>query len=264
MKTPCLILVAILAVAFTGVLEAAEKEKWEVQRSRHFFVYYKDAPEEFVQEVEEAAEQYFDDITADLGFRRLGGWSFDARGKIYIYDDREDFLAAYRRRPWAFGIVNPREKIIRTFPTANGFFDSTLPHEIGHIIFREFVGFDKRLPLWVDEGVAVNQERSRAWGAHDKVRKALEDGTFIPLKELGLVDLSGNESQELVDLFYAEAASIMNFLMVGNGNFRFHRFCQKLRDGVRFEDAIRSSYYRYRNLKELNRAWVAYLESKGK
>ena len=58
----------------------------------------------------------------------------------------------------AFSRVQIKKKEISTYMWQEMLFDTILPHEMGHIIFREFVGYNKALPLWLDEGVACMQE----------------------------------------------------------------------------------------------------------
>lgn len=245
-------------VLFPAPAEAA-KEEWLESKTKHFVIFYKNAPEQFVNTLAEEAERYYDEITDNLGFTRYENWSYDRRAKIYIYDDQEDYGAAMQLYRWAHGVANTQTKTIRTFPTAHGFFDSTLPHELGHIIFRERVGFDNSIPTWMDEGVAMFQETAQRWGAHDRVQEAMEDGTFIPLSQLTHLYLSNNTPQETIDLYYAEAASIVNYLIVEKGQNRFERFCLHLNKGERFLDAL-DSVYRFETLDDLNRAWVNYLK----
>ena len=137
---------------------AIYREQKEAKNS-DFVVYYKDVPIGFVDSVIEAAERYYSEITRDMGFTRYNGWTFDERAKIYIYMDKDDYVDSARQSGWSHGSDQTRQKIIRTFPAAHGFFDSILPHELGHIIFREFVGFYIDIPLWFEEGIAMFQEK---------------------------------------------------------------------------------------------------------
>lgn len=243
----------------TKAIHADAEEGWQEYRTQHFFIYYKGAPERFVERVAEESERYYNDITDNLGFTRYQSWSYDHRAKIYIYDSQEDYGAAMQRYRWTHGVANTQTKTIRTFPTAHGFFDSTLPHELGHIIFREHVGFDYSIPVWFDEGIAMFQESAQRWGSGDEVRTAIDNGTFIPLSQLTYTKLTNSTPQETIELYYAEAASVVYFLIVEEGQQRFERFCQHLSKGDKFVDAL-SRVYRFENVDELNRAWVNYLE----
>jgi len=234
--------------------------RWNEHRSAHFIIYYKDAPRDFIKNVEDTAEIYYQEITRNLGFTRDKSWSWEDRAKIFIYSDADDYVGSAKQAKWSHGAASAFEKEIRTFPAANGFFDSILPHELGHIIFREFVGRNPYIPSWLDEGVAMYQEKAKRWGANKDVKKAMEEDRFLPLGELSTVKLYSDTERELVDLFYAEAASIVYYLISEHGEFKFADFCRELKDGKHFEKALQSAYIRFDNLDELNKTWVDYLK----
>ncbi len=246
----------VILLAQSGSISAAE---WKEYKQQHFIIYYKEAPLDFVKEVDRAAEGYYNEITHNLGFTRYKGWTWDDRAKIYIYDDSSDYINAGRQIGWSHGAASPQEKEIRTFPSAHGFFDSTLPHELGHIIFREFIGFQASVPLWFEEGIAMYQEKAKRWGADKVVATARKQGKFIPLDELSLIDLNGNSSQELVDLYYAESASAVYFFITEYGLNRFVQLCRKLQEGGTFDLALTDVYIRFQNVKDVNKAWENYL-----
>jgi len=250
----------VLAFVLLVIPIASAKERWREQRSRHFYIFYKNAPGDFVNSVEQAAEKYYDEITDNLGFSGYRRWSFEERAKIYIYDDHEDYLNGAKQAAWSHGAAYFHQKMIRTFPAAHGFFDSVLPHELGHIIFRDFIGPAVTVPLWMDEGVAMYQEQAKRWGAHKIVKEAIRQGNFIPLKQLSGIRLRGNMTQAEVDLFYAEAASVINFMIKEMGEHRFRDFCRKLRVGQNFYQALRNAYARFDELQDLEDAWLNFLE----
>ncbi len=256
MKKATLFLLFFIGLVSVGLAE--EQQKWKESRSSHFLIYYNQAPEDFVKNVELLAEEEYETIAQNLGFTRYEGWTWDQRAKIYIYDDQEHYIGA-RNISWSHGMALVKEKVIRTFPTAAGFFDSILPHELGHIIFREFVGYKSKIPLWLDEGVAMYQEKAKRWGANKLVTKALAEGKFIPLKQLSQIMLNDNSDQATVELFYAEAASIVYFMITELGDYRFVNFCRQLKEGCRMDDAIHRAYARFENMNDLNDVWVKYL-----
>ena len=236
--------------------------EWKEYKCQHLIIYYKQAPEDFVKSVEQMAEYYYDEISKNMGYTRYKGWTWDERAKIYIYDNADDYVASSQQANWSHGVASPQDKVIRTFPSAHGFFDSTLPHELGHIVFREIIGFKAQVPLWFEEGVATQQETAKRWGAHDTVRKFIEEGKFIPLDELSFVRLNSKTDPERVNLFYAESASAVNYLISEFGLYRFVNLCRKLEEGGPFEWALEAIYVRFKNLKEFNKSWVDYLKKK--
>ncbi len=244
---------------FPSVL-CAESGKWNEYKSAHFFVYYKNIPLSFARTVADSAENYYHEITSGLGFNREHDWMSEKRAKIYIYQDDKDYVRNAQQYEWSHGAASVKEKTIRTFPQAHGFFDSTLPHELGHIIFHEYIGYDVDVPLWFEEGVAMYQEKAKRFGVNVLVRKALENDQFISLMDLGNVRLYSESPSDQVQLFYAESASIVYFMISELGESRFVKFCRELRSGKNFMEAMNAAYVRFSNLDDLNRAWVNYLK----
>ena len=126
MKIRIFVLTVCLAAMFWDPAHA--EEEWQERKGNHFIVYYKNAPLDFIKSVEEMAEYYYEEITRNMGFTRYKGWTWDERAKIYIYDNAEDFQQVGEYAMWAEGVVSSRQRVIRSFPAAHGFFDSTLPH----------------------------------------------------------------------------------------------------------------------------------------
>ncbi len=123
---------------------------------------------------------------------------------------------------------------------------------MGHIVFREFIGYNKHLPLWVDEGVACMQER----GSQERliIAKILTKWNLhIPLRDLSRF----NDYALIIPIiFYSESASIMDFLLRTFGRTRFVRFCRRLRDAENWEEAL-SSVYKLADLDALEELWIA-------
>lgn len=250
----------VLFCFFAASLTFAKSDGWHKFDSRYFIIYYKNAPLDFVESVSDTASELYNEIPRNLGFIRYDSWTYDNRAAIYIYDDQQEYQTHAKNMEWSGGSANIAQKEIHTFPSAAGFFDSTLPHELAHIIFREFIG-NAQVPLWLDEGVAMYQEKAKRWGANKVVMKAIKAGTFIPLSGLTANRLSSEKSEEIINIFYAESASIVYYMIVELGEARFENFCRKLKDGVAFEEALDKNYGRFRNMQDLNDRWVDYLKS---
>ena len=249
---------AAIMVCAAAVLAHAKKE-WDELKGSNFIVYSRDVPEDFVNTVLEEAENDFRRVSENLGVVHYQSWAWDKRANIYIYPNEEDYVKN-GGMGWSHGSALVQAKMIRTFPSDNGFFDSILPHELGHIILHEYVGPVADVPLWFDEGVAMYQEKARRLGAHAAVRKAIKNGQFIPLTQLAVMRLYNGTDKETVQLFYAESASVVNFMIAELGEAHFRKLCQGLKDRMRFEQALSAAYMRIDHLEELNKRWVAFLE----
>jgi len=250
--------IIILVVFFVSVSVFAETDNWSNAKSTHFIVYYKNAPDNFIEQLTEKAEVYYNSIASDLGFVRYDFWLWDQRAKIYVYDDARTYQIASGQPAWSAGSAIAKEKTICTFTDATGFFDAVLPHELGHIIFREFVGFDNyAVPLWLDEGVASYHQEIKYSVADKIVRESINTGNFINLELLSGLNPQSTHEQR-ASLFYMEAMSIIDYLIKNFGKENFVLFCQNLRDKKDLGSSV-AYVYSLGSIQELEQAWKKYL-----
>ena len=255
------VLIGLLLVA--GTFHAGAQKEWETLKGDNFIVYYRpsDVPEDFVRTVMDSAEEEFKNVTTNLGITRYEGWRWDKRASIYIYRDENDYVQN-GGAGWSHGAVLVQTKMIKTYPSDSGFFDSLLPHELGHIILHEYLGPYVDVPLWFDEGVAMYQEKAKRVGSNKIVQEALANGQFIPLSELTLMRLYNNSAQKTVELFYAESASVVNFMISELGESHFYKLCHELKEHIPFVDALPKVYMHINDLDNLNKKWVNYLKDR--
>ncbi len=245
----------VLAVLMNSPALCAERP-WQEAKSTHFIINYKNAPEDFINRSIEKLEACYERITDRLGFRRYNFWLWDKRAVVYIHDDAGSFQAVTGQPSWVSGEARPQEKIIHTFTNATGFFESLLPHEMAHIIFREFVGINNRaVPVCLDEGVASYQETSRVALAAPLIREAIRTNVFIPLETLVRLNPQFMQDQSAVHLFYAESVSLVDYLIRTFGPDTFVSFCQALRDKQDLGRALASTY-NFASVSALGDAWV--------
>ena len=243
----------------------AAAEDWKELKGEHFIVYYLD-DREFASDVMTRAEQYYNTVASDLGYSRYDSfWQWDKRVKIYIYRTAEEFRkAAGISKEWPVGMARYKEKEIISYKWSAGFVESLLPHEITHLVFRDFVGDKNNIPLWLEEGVAVREEEGRRPGDIELVKKLVREKSYIAIELLTKMDIRNEPNAEAARKFYAEAVSIVNFLMEKYGVSRFTLFCRQLRDGRSIDEAISSVYTGYMgNMGDLEKRWVEYYEGEG-
>lgn len=233
-------------------------ENWDIRKSTHFIVHYKfrDVYNDYVSKVITKAEGYYRAITNYLGFRRDDFWTWDDRCRIYIYPSQEEYQANTSTPEWSTGSVHIISKEIATHIKDEKFLNFILPHELGHIIFREFVGFSNNIPLWIDEGVAVLQEKDRS-GYLAIAKQIVQGKKCIPLENLSRIQ---DYSQIDPVIFYSESASIIEFLLEKFGRPKFVNFCRRLRDSKDWETALFKTYP-FSNLSELEEAWTAWVSA---
>lgn len=228
---------------------------WQTKKSQHFIIYYQEASVSFVDELANKAEGYYNSIMEELGFRRFDFWSWENRAKIYLFNNSQDYLNDTQGVAWSGAQVFIKNRTIKTFIGQRSFSDSGLPHEMAHIIFREFIGLGVNLPLWIDEGVACSQEKSSlAWRMQLAVG-LVKKGAYISFDKLSQVRDPNSITPEI---FYPQAASIIVFLLSNYDKGFFLDFSRKVRDGIEWKKAILDSY-RFANFAEFETAWKDFL-----
>lgn len=268
-------------------MSSAVAQEWQELKGEHFIVYFTQ-DRKFAQEVSDKAEVYYPRIATDLGYPRYSSfWTWDNRVKIYIYPDHASFIKATGQQQWSQGMADYTNKEIVGFSGSKGFLESILPHEMAHLIFRDFVGFRGEVPVWLDEGVAQWAETIKRQDIKAMARHLYEKDTIIPLDDMikldirkitekdrmyihsthtkdgesGILFLGGDD---LISVYYLQAVSLVGFLIESYGSLSFADFCRQLRDRKTLNEALRAAYPTHiTNVDELEIKWREYLQKQG-
>lgn len=269
------LLVSFLVSSLLFVSASPEAVIWQELKGTHFIVYFTKSEkaegeraqaEKFAKEVLRKAEQCYKTTADELGYRRYSNfWTWDNRMKIYIYPDHKSYVELGGQPEWTGGAADYTNKRIISYRWKNDkqFLEALLPHELGHMMFRDFIGFESDVPLWLDEGVAQWQEQEKRKTAKESARQILKQGKLLHLKKLtriGTAKLGWKMEKKSIDEFYAQAVSLIDFLITTYGKDSFTRFCRYLRDGKSMDEALRFSYPPpIRDMKGLEKKWVQYI-----
>jgi hypothetical protein len=127
--------------------------------------------------------------------------------------------------------------------------NSVLPHEVTHTVLAHH--FRRPVPRWADEGGAVYSEDDLERRRHDNMcREILNAGRGMPLRRL----FSLRDYPNDVMVLYAEGYAISKFLIEAGDRPTFLNFVSH---GMQWgwDDAVKT-YYRYRDVNELEQAWL--------
>ncbi len=252
----------ILAMVMGCLAFSLQAQDWQELKGDHFIIYFVQ-DEKFASEVLSKSEKYYRDIASDLGYQRYSSfWTWDNRAKIYIYPDKESFLAASGQQGWSEGMADYTTKSISSYAWHEGFTDALLPHEITHLIFRDYVGFKGEIPLWLDEGVAQWMEPRKREVVKAAVGELLGQGKLFSVAALLKMDVRQVQDADLARTFYIQAMSLVEFLITEYSADQFISFCRQLRDGKSFEEALRFSYpTSIRTVSDLEAEWRSYIKN---
>lgn len=239
---------------------------WAEYKSDHFIVYHHpDIPSKYVRDFTRMCEKYYDRITYRLGFNRFNFWLWENRARLFVFGDKSSYVTSTSSPSWTDAAVHMESKHIATYympskdDEANRFNNIILPHELTHIILREFIGMDAKVPLWFDEGTASSSEVDSDERYIYYALEIAKQGKYIPVSTLERLNHRSMDPM----VFYPLAAALVNFLLEEKGSRAdFVALCREIRDGTPFYEAMRK-VYKLENSVELNNAFVKHLERGG-
>src|SRR3989338_18211 len=210
--------------------------------------------------ISEHAEGLYNRIMMDTNLS-----SFRPRGlyQIVVYASQAEYRKKTGQPEWSGGVAVGNAIYSFEGPGLPG----TLAHEITHLIFYEYMGTVNIQHRWVNEGLAVYEEnkaalqRAGASSADADLEKrwASARGRLrqqpIPMDQM--IDLTpATEREYTVNVWYAQAESMVRYMIERGGRMGVSQFLAALRDGRSFDEAVSSSLVGvWKNLAEFEQSW---------
>ncbi|MBI2788808.1 MAG: hypothetical protein HYX59_09015 [Elusimicrobia bacterium] len=203
------------------------------------------------------AEAAYTRIMTDTGLN-----SFMPRGlyQIVVYGTQDEYRKKTGQPDWSGGVAVGNA--IYTYSSAR--VDAVLSHEVTHLIWFEYMGRVNPDHRWVNEGLAVFQENkavgSRGQGdLFSSVRGTMRSQT-IPMDQMIRLVPATERAYE-VSLWYAQAESMVRFMIERGGRIGFSQFLGALRYDKNLDQAVAEGFPgSWRTLEELERDWKRSLQ----
>lgn len=252
----------LLTNIFSGMLFAQDGN--QEFRSEHFIINYSlGVDESFVKEVADTSERFYSQITEEFNLVRNQLWLWDNRAKISIAKDKDDYVKRFPCGAWSAACVDYTNKMIYTYPGQSNF-NSIFIHELTHIIFREYIGMMK-LPLWIDEGVALYMEDKYRNGFYQNslyhITAAVKNDKYIKFSDLDKINLLAlnSQSKEQIQQFYIQSFSIINFLIKRYGRDTFAQFLFFMKSSFDYQQVL-PKVFSITNREELEQLWQKFYQ----
>jgi len=287
---PVSFLLFLAAAAACGHAEepAEETTSWIEEKGEHFILYTEYETLQ-VSDIMREAERYYHSIADRLNFPRHDKfWMWDDRVKIYLYADKATYLEVTKEPEWSLGTADYTAREIYSYMDSPRFTTSVLPHEITHLIFRDFYRKERKdatPPYWLDEGIAQWSEDKET---HDQLRKLGRDlmktQGLLTVEDLVILDVDYIKKNPdrlyfrlvrtlkdrysiiilspdvLANIFYVQAGSLVGYLIETFGARRFADFCRQISREKPVIDALRAAYHNhFASLNDLENGWRTYL-----
>jgi hypothetical protein len=233
--------------------------EWKHSESEHFIYHFFDRPMASAVSIE--AEFAYRVIAAELG-RDTTAW--ERKCHLFLFDDENDWKAFQKfggLDPWTGGIHGEGALFLRRNPGPKAD-NTTLPHEITHLVLFRFFG--PGIPLWLNEGFAEYAAtrcraafyRARGYSARPRAMSVKAE-QYIPLGELTTATSYPAEDTQ-VAAFYEESQKLVRFLSAADRK-GFLAFLEAMGRGAQFETAARTHFgNRFLNLEAVEREFKSY------
>lgn len=206
--------------------------------------------------VSETAEATYNRIMVDTNL-----FSFQQRSlyQIVVYGSREEYRRKTGQPEWSGGCSLGSS--IYTYGGAQ--LETTIAHEMTHLIWFEYMSRADLEQRWVNEGLAVYEETKAGGGARsDPFQLARSTLRATPLTLDQLIHLvPATERERTVTLWYAQSEALVQFMIERGGRMGFSAFLGALKDGRAWDDAVRSSFAgTWSSLPDVVSAWQRSLQ----
>lgn len=224
------------------------------QQSLHFKV--KAYGSDVAQSIAQMCEQDYTGVMNDTGL-----YSFQPRGmyQIVVYGSQDEYRKKTGQPDWSSGVTVGNAVYTFYSPALKG----VLAHEMTHVIWYEFMnGRLTDQQRWVNEGLAVYQEakaRNRGQELFVHFLPTLRSSA-LPLDQL--MNLAPNTERAYdASLWYAQAESMIRFMIERGGRIGFGQFLSAVRDGQSFDQAVYAGFPgTWRTLADVEADWKRSLQ----
>lgn len=224
---------------------------WTLVSGPYVTIYSYKASPDFQKYMLDLAEKY---IASEM---KLYGMTAIMPIKVWIYDSKTDFSGtlAPNSQEWAAGSALPAFQLIQEIISGGDQSEANrlIPHELSHQILHQATenpfGI---LPLWLDEGLAVNNENADHSRYDDMVATANQSKSLVSIQAL-ISEFPIDPNQ--ASLAYAESYSIVKFMRKTYGDAKLLDLIHAFKAEMTIDGALKTAYGFDQN--GLEKAWLA-------
>ena len=221
---------------------------WQSLASDQVTIFWYEGDLSFVQDLVDAADEALERLAGEIGV------ALEQPVKIYIYASSGDLRnALIYPQEWTGGLAFPGygTVIIGISPDNLAWGKRAIAHEMGHLVVHQALsGFYGHLPVWLDEGLAMDAEGDLRPDLQTMLNKAIARDTLFSVRS---ISSSFPTDPDEARLCYAESYSLVQFLIDTYGSDKILNLLAVLNEGNTYDDAMLEVYDF--NVDGLNAVW---------
>lgn len=209
------------------------------------------------------AEYYYKRILRHLGISGFHPWEGENKCVILIFKTRQEYIKEMKAEDWSAGQALKNMNLFATFEGAPGLEARILPHEMTHLILWEYFG-NMDIPIWFNEGMAQYEEEEQAdYNFKKHILGIIIESKYIKLSDL-FKEVYIPDSRVKIDLFYAESASIIDYMRTELLQANFSKFVSEVKKGKPLDDVLKEVYqWKFPNgISDFEKRWLEYVTTK--
>jgi len=221
--------------------------------TRHFNVYAEEyaASDRFL----ELLENLHGNLMLDLA--PFSPWASEQKVSVFLFKNQDTYRRVTGRPPWSGGASSVPKRKVYVYESEE--LPGILAHELTHIYFDGFFIGGTNDPLWLSEGMATLVQVERGLAAPNWLKENLtriEGGSGLPLETFMDVRTTAGWTDEKVRLWYAQAYSVVRYLIRTQYRSSYYKFASYLRDGRPVPESLYRAYGApYTRVRALEIAW---------
>jgi hypothetical protein len=221
---------------------------WQSLDSDQVTIFWYEGDLSFVQDLVDAADEALERLAGEIEV------TLEQPVKIYIYASSGDLLnALIYPQEWTGGLAFPGygTVIIGISPDNLAWGKRAIAHEMGHLVVHQALsGFYGHLPVWLDEGLAMDAEGDLRSDLQTLLNEAIAHDTLYSVRS---ISSSFPTDPDKARLCYAESYSLVQFLIDTYGSDKILNLLAVLNEGNTYDDAMLDVYHF--NVDGLNAVW---------
>jgi tetratricopeptide (TPR) repeat protein len=226
---------------------------------RHFVVHHRNRT--FAREVADVAEETYSRLFTMLGCRE----HLREKIQIYVYPTKAEYLKDSGMQSWSGGAHqlarirgNLTEHRIYCHQDQPQLLGGILPHEVAHALLAHRVGYQRKIPLWANEGFAVYSEPQYVHRYYTRIlRQEKARRNLIALRDVLTLP---SYPEDKVDVFYGQSFGVAKFLIEQRGMPTYIRFLEELSNNQGSLESLLKIVYGFTSISALESRWMRWLE----
>jgi hypothetical protein len=248
-------LIIIIIQLFTPMMSSASK--YVETSTSHFVFRFHSQDKKVMKSLIDDAEALRGEIVKDLGI------DFKEKTKVCLAPSirkYQEIQPGGEIPSWSAAVAYPSLNLIiiqspRATKRKGIDLRKILKHEFTHIALGRAFSRREKIPLWLNEGLAMYESREWDFSRVSTITRAVLTDSLIPLSEITLWFPFEADKAELA---YSESFYLISFLISQYGKESFHRFLKEYSGGKGLKDVLREVY----GIKweEFEKKWRNYLK----